>query len=315
MIQPDEPCSARSSAKTSDSSPLLERERTLHWLARWDRQQETFMPDREDRFAVIGDLLEICLPRPDALIVDLGIGPGSLAHRLLERFPEIRVVGVDADPLLLHLAEAAYGGPRLRTVRDDLRREGWLERLGLDRAPDAFVSTTALHWMDGESLGALFAECASAIAPGGVLLDADHLYEGASGPRLDAVLREVTARRLRRAAGVDGGDGAAAETEADAADGAAGAAAASGPAEPAGEGWSEWWEAVEADPALAGVVAERAGGFSHEVHERPTVHDYLEMLRRGGFAEAGIAWQMGDDRILLALAGGDPHDAPGGAAV
>ncbi|SDS21587.1 class I SAM-dependent methyltransferase [Microlunatus soli] len=258
-----------------NNSHPVSSERARYWLDRWDRQQEYYMPDREDRFAAIGDLLEICLSRPDALVVDLGVGPGSLAHRLITRFDRIDVVGVDADPLLLELADAAYGSSRFRTVRADLRRPDWFAALGLDRAPDAFVSTTALHWINKEPLRELLAECGKVIAPGGVFIDADHLYEGDAAPRIDEALRKVTADRLARIRPIDAED------------------------------WGDWWKAVEAEPELAAAVAARDGGFDHTITDRPTVGDYLQFLRDGGFTEAGIAWQIGDDRILLGLADAD----------
>jgi len=248
------------------------RDVALYWLDRWDRQQEYYIPAREERFAAIGDLLEICLPRPDALVVDLGVGPGSLSHRLVQRFDQIRIVAVDADPLLLALADAAYGSDRLRTVRADLRSPHWFAALGLDRAPDAFVSTTALHWLDREPLRNLLRTCAEVIAPSGVLINADHLYEGSRGRRTDEILRTITARRLTHARVGEVED------------------------------WAAWWQAVEEAPELAAVVKERNGGFDHTVTSRPSVYDYLNFLREGGFAESGIAWQIGDDRILFALA-------------
>ncbi|WP_328608910.1 class I SAM-dependent methyltransferase [Amycolatopsis sp. NBC_00345] len=249
----------------------LTQDRALYWLERWDRQQEFYMPDREERFAVIGDVLAELVPRADPLIVDLGVGPGSLARRLLDRFPGAKVVGVDADPLLLGLAELAYGGDRFRTVFADLRHYSWYEALGLDRAPDAFVSTTALHWLDRLPLRELFAQCGKALEPGGVFIDGDHLYEGEAGPRLDTLTRSLTKRRTVRA-GVR-----------------------------RDEDWAAWWEAVAAAPELAELVAARAGGFAHEVTARPSVHDYLGFLREGGFAEAGTVWQVGDDRIVTGI--------------
>jgi SAM-dependent methyltransferase len=248
---------------------VLTRERALYWLTRWDRQQEYYMPDREERFAVVVDVVEELTGRPDPLVVDLGIGPGSLAARLLERIPGATVVGVDADPLLRGLADRAYGSDRLRTVAADLRGDGWFEALGLERAPDAFVSTTALHWMDREPLRRLIARCGAELEPGGVLVDGDHLYEGATGTRLDALTRRLTARGARRV----GND--------------------------RDEDWEAWWHAVDAAPELAELVEERAGGFAHTVTDRPTVHDYLTFLRTGGFAEAGQVWQVGDDRIVV----------------
>src|SRR5215831_4191142 len=132
-----------------------------HWLDRWDRQQEFYMADREERFAVIADVVEaVCGPEP--LIVDLG---------------------VDADPLLLGLARIAYGDRAgLRLVDHDLRLPGWLDALNLDRAPDAFVSTTALHWLSRAELAAVYATCGATVRPGGVLVNGDHLHEGPGRP-------------------------------------------------------------------------------------------------------------------------------------
>src|SRR6476620_9993315 len=78
------------------------------WLDRWDRQQETYIADREERFEVIADLVA-ANGDDEPHIVDLGCGPGSLSVRLARRFPRGSVVGVDADPVLLALAVAAYG--------------------------------------------------------------------------------------------------------------------------------------------------------------------------------------------------------------
>ena len=86
------------------------------WLDRWDRQQGHYMPDREERFDVVIDVVEEVIGRPDPLVVDLGIGPGSLAHRLIDRIPQARVVGVDADPLLLALGTIARPDERILSL-------------------------------------------------------------------------------------------------------------------------------------------------------------------------------------------------------
>ncbi|GAC69163.1 class I SAM-dependent methyltransferase [Gordonia soli] len=243
----------------------------VDWLARWDLQQGHYMPDREERFDTLIDIVEEVVDRTDPLVVDLGTGPGSLAHRVIDRIPGARVVGVDADPLLLDLGTIARPDHRIRTVLTDIREPGWFSRLDLNRAPDVYVSSTALHWINAEPLRQVLAECGRTVAPGGLFVDADHLYEGDRAPRLDGVLRALTDRRARRRG-----------TRQD-------------------EDWQRWWEAVEEAPELADLVAARAGGFDHVVTEKPTVYDYLTFLRDGGFAEAGTAWQVGDDRIIVAI--------------
>lgn len=248
-------------------------EQAVAWLRRWDDQQSTFFTDREERFSVIADVVELAVDRPDPLIVDLGVGPGSLTTRLLRRLPQARVVGVDMDPLLLGLAQQAYGpefGDRLRLVQADLRTHGWLGRLELDRAPDAFVSTTALHWLEREPLADLLTQAAGALAPGGVFVDGDHLYERTE--RFDDLLRGVARHAQDRAGRVTAED------------------------------WEDWWRAAEEAPELAGLWAQReATDLSHAVDRPSSVHDYLAALRAGGLDQVGQVWQVGDDRVIVGL--------------
>lgn len=247
------------------------------WLRRWEAQQDRFFTDREERFAVVADVVQSVVGRPDPLVVDLGCGPGSLAHRLLDRMPGARVVGIDMDPLLLGLAEASRGDGRLATLRLDLRQDEPLAHLDLDRSPDAFVSTTALHWMERERLMTLLRACAERLAPGGVIVDGDHLPEGASSPRLDELTREVGRRAVDRAER-PGRDG---------------------------EGWPEWWSAVTADPAMRALSDLREQtDLSHEVDEHASADDLLAALREGGCVEAGVVWQVGDDRVVVGVKGG-----------
>jgi len=159
------------------------------------------MPDREDRFTVLIDAVEAGAGRDDPLVLDLGCGPGSLAVRLLNRMPAARVVAVDSDPLLLALGRAAHGGlAGLRLADQDLRQPGWADRLGLERAVDAAVSTTALHWLDAAQLRAMYAELVTVLRPGGLMLDGDHLKEDpAAVPALARLGDAISERGARRA--------------------------------------------------------------------------------------------------------------------
>ena len=253
---------------------MLATNTARHWLDRWDRQQEVYITDREERFAVVGDVVEAASDRPDPLIVDLGCGPGSLASRLAHRMPQARIVGIDSDPLLLEMARSAYGDlPGLRFVEGDLRTPGWHHRLGLDRRPDAFVSTTALHWMNRRELARLVRECAELIRPGGVFVNGDHIEDGDVQPRLDEMTRVVRLGRERRARA--GGD----------------------------EDWQTWWHAVESAPELADLVAARAArSVEHAKSGAPMISEHVAMLRAAGFAEAGAVWQIGDDRVVVGIA-------------
>jgi SAM-dependent methyltransferase len=257
----------------------MDRDRAVEWIGRWDAQQEWFMPDREERFTVLIDAVEAGAGRDDPLVLDLGCGPGSLAVRLLGRMPAARVVAIDSDPLLLALGRAAHGGlAGLRFADQDLRQAGWTGRLGLDRAADAAVSTTALHWLDGAELRATYAELATVLRPGGLLLDGDHLREDpAAVPTLaglgDAISERGTRRRL-------GGRGVHVED------------------------WKAWWAAATTDPELAGPAAERQRRRLSEDHhgsETVLLVQHVAALRAAGFAEIGTLWQYGENRILCAV--------------
>jgi SAM-dependent methyltransferase len=256
------------------------------WIARWDRQQEMYLPDREDRFAALIDAVEAGTGRPDPLVLDLGCGPGSLAVRLLARIPAATVIAVDADPVTLSLGRAAYAGvPGLRFLDIDLRASGWETKLGIEpgRQLDAIVSTTALHWLTAAELRELYRVLASLLRPGGLFLDGDHMRsDEAENPgltRLERVLEEAEDRR-RFPNGHAGHAGNAGQVE----------------------DWQQWWQAVAADPALANATAER---------ERRTVHHHgsegsllavhTDALRAAGFAEIGALWQRGSNRLLAAI--------------
>ncbi len=256
---------------------------TAHaWIDRWDAQQEVCMPDREERFVALIDAVEEMAGRPDPLVIDLGCGPGSLATRLLDRMPGAIVVAVDADPLLLALGQIARTdrpGPSaaaLRFVELDLQVPGWSARLRLDRPVDAAVSTTALHWLSPAGLAAMYAELASLLRPGGLLLNGDHLTEDeATAPTLATLGRALNEREEKRRA-------------------------------PNGhaEDWTAWWQAVAADPRLADLVADRERRcVTSDHHGSPSggLAVHVDALRAAGFSEVGTLWQHGDNRLLCAV--------------
>ena len=249
------------------------------WIDRWDAQQQGYMPDREERFTALIDVVEATAGRPDPLVLDLGCGPGSLATRLLDRIPAATVVAIDADPLLLALGTAAATGrPGLQFTDCDLRRPGWAQRIcGLDRPADAAVSTTALHWLGEPDLRPRCTpRSPTVLRPGGVLLNGDHLEEDEE--------QAPTLARLGRCP-----------------DRARGAA----PVPRTATGELERLVDGRAGRPRAG----RAGGERErrQYSEYSTDHGsesrllstHLAALRAAGFAEIGTLWQRGSNRLLV----------------
>ena len=262
--------------------PELDRDTAREWIERWDQQQEESLPDREDRFTALIDAVEEGTGRADPLVLDIGCGPGSLAIRLLGRLPHATVIGIDADPVALTLGQAAYSGESgLRFVDLDLRVPGWSGQLGLGRPADAAVSTTALHWLPEQDLRAMYAELATVLRPGGLLLNGDHFAVDAKESPMLARLDLALRRRedLRR---FPGGHSVS---------------------------WHAWWEAAEADPLLADHVAERSRRHvdaGHHGTASTQLATHVEALRAAGFTEVGTLWQRGDNRLLCGVLPAEP---------
>jgi SAM-dependent methyltransferase len=246
-------------------------------LAAWDAQQAGYVADREGRFRVIAELLELaCGPAP--LVVDLACGPGSLAARVLDALPRARVLAIDHDPLLLDLAARALDprhGERLTLLDADLAGEEWPALVGAalgGEPPDAFVSTTALHWLAPDRLVRVYAQAAALLHDGGVLLNGDHFRFDGRTPalrRFAAAHDEATQRRAQ----------------------AAGAPS-----------WEAWWTAARAQPDAAVLAAERDRRFDGRPAPQPTAVDlHLAALAQAGFRETGTVWQLLDDYVVLGV--------------
>ncbi|MGO2863421.1 MAG: methyltransferase domain-containing protein [Brevibacterium sp.] len=100
-------------------------------------------------------------------ILDLGVGSGLTAAKVLDRLPEAKLLGIDASAEMLAAA---------RTTLDPQRtelREGRLED-PLPPGPfDLVMSTLAVHHLSGPGKADLFARIAEVLSPGGRFVLAD----------------------------------------------------------------------------------------------------------------------------------------------
>ena len=240
------------------------------WQRSWDRQQEWYLPDREERFRVMLDLVEACVG-PEAKVLDLACGTGSISDRLLRRFPKAVSTGVDLDPALLTIARGHFAEEhRIEFVTADLRDPDWTAALP-HREYDAVLTATALHWLQPEPLRELYRHIAGVVREGGIFVNADGMPDE-STPRINAAERAFRhARQERdRAAGV--------------------------------QDWQEWWRAAAADPVLAAPTARRFEIFGeHADGKAHSVEWHAEALRQAGFAEARAVWRSVPDAMVLAL--------------
>ena len=87
-------------------------------LSRWEEQQSAYVAHRENRASkVMLDVLDLNCPS-DLTVLDLACGPGSIADRVLSRFPQARAVATDYDPVLAQLARSILARHGRATVID-----------------------------------------------------------------------------------------------------------------------------------------------------------------------------------------------------
>lgn len=240
------------------------------WLRRWDRQQAGYVPEREETFTLMLDIVERLGAVPGRLL-DLGCGPGSLAGRVLARFPDTHVVGLDLDPVMLELGRRTLGD-RVKWVDADLRTPEWPDELP-GRSFDAVVSATALHWLDADQLPALATGIAAVLRPAGVFVNFDTLLPDPRDPRLAALIEDLDAAQTETRTSATGF-----------------------------EDFYTWWDALAAEPELRELFVERDRRFGPRRHgSGTTLPQWDDALRSAGFAEVTTLTQVMDRRLLVAI--------------
>lgn len=98
-------------------------------------------------------------------ILELGIGTGETARRVLQHHPDARLTGIDLSPEMLEEARRHLPEADLRVARlEDPLPEGPF---------DLVVSTLAVHHLDAAGKAQLFRRVAAALTPGGRFVLAD----------------------------------------------------------------------------------------------------------------------------------------------
>lgn len=259
------------------------------WFIRWDWQQESYIPLREERFGVMLDVLgRVC--GDEFTVIDLMCGPGAIAKRVTERFPKARVIAVDLDPVLMELGRQAVGdaGGRIRWEERDFRDPQWWSSIGHDGQVDAVLSTTAIHWLPAGGIIDLYRQLAGIIRPGGLFLNGDQMDFVQAQPVLRRVTQQSRADHREHASGLGA------------------------------ESWEDWWLNLRKEPGLAALLEERDRRFSWRGAERetaigatrsdttaPVSHTHYEVHRAGlldaGFSEVDVLWQHLGNRVLAAV--------------
>lgn len=242
------------------------------WQESWDRQQQAFLPDREERFAAMLEAVAATSDGSAPRVLDLAGGTGTISLRTLARFPRARVTVLDQDPVLMAIATASLR-ERAEVVDADLGDPGWRAKLP-EEGFDAVLTATALHWLPAERVATLYGEIREVLRPGGIFVNADYMPEESLPTLSERLLDHQRAQREARYA--------------------AGAATA----------WGEWWKRAAADEFLAPKAVERERIYPNTRHSHewtPPALWHVDALRVAGFSEAGVLWRGGTDAAVIGL--------------
>lgn len=237
-------------------------------LNNWDIQQSAYIAHRETRFEAVLDVLSMTTC-DNFHVVDIGCGPGTFSMRLLNRFPKARVTAIDLDPLLLTIAREALSEhkDRIDFIHADIASPDCFALI--NDAPQAVVSSTAIHWLMPEQQTVLYRHLFDLLAAGGIFMNADHQRFDARHPRQKALaeMHDIHTQQLAWKQGA--------------------------------QDWDTWFTDVLKYAPLQEMQAEREKIFAGRPLPLPTpVTCQLAMLQLAGFTETGTIWQFLDDYVI-----------------
>lgn len=137
----------------------------------WIRRIGEGGPQRAEAIGVLCLLARAAEPRR---ILELGVGSGLIAERLLRDHPDATLVGVDGSEAMLESAAALLQrfDQRFRLVESNFEAD-WPGVTG--EGYDLVVSAQSIHHVEGEAKRGVFSKVFSVLAPGGLFLNADRL--------------------------------------------------------------------------------------------------------------------------------------------
>lgn len=241
------------------------------WQGSWDRLQADLVPARELRIQALLDVVD-AITGPEATVVDLGCGTGTVTRRLLDRFPAARSIAVDVDPVLLTIAAATFASDdRVRIVDADLRDPAWAAAVPEPQV-DAAVTATALHWLPERVVQRVYRDLARLVRPGGVVAHAEQMPL-ANTPTLATGLANAEREHGTR---IHAGQIT----------------------------WDTWWNQAAHDPALRSAASKRRTIFATNYPTEefsPPADWHIAAMRAAGFAEADVVWRSGTGAVVAAV--------------
>nr|WSY50345.1 class I SAM-dependent methyltransferase [Streptomyces sp. NBC_00886] len=131
----------------------------------YDKEADAYDATRggEPRAAAAAEAVLGLVPQNARGLLDVACGTGIVTRRLAAAHPGLRVTGIDTAPAMARTAATRLPGAILLADSRQLPFP--------DRAFDAVTTVWLLHLVEGpEDVGAIIAECARVLRPGGVYI-------------------------------------------------------------------------------------------------------------------------------------------------
>ncbi|MBT5432159.1 MAG: class I SAM-dependent methyltransferase [Rhodospirillaceae bacterium] len=161
-----------------------------------------FVPEREVQMDTVCSVIP---PAPDgAVIVEICSGEGLLCETMAQRFPRAVFHALDGSQTMLDstAAKLRAAGVSYQTRLMDIMETDWRT---FETPVHAFVSSLAVHHLNGPGKAQLFKDLTSQLAPGGVVVICD-LVEAQRGAGLKLWERHWDVGVGQRAQELDGDD-------------------------------------------------------------------------------------------------------------
>jgi tRNA (cmo5U34)-methyltransferase len=172
------------------------------YAQQWVSKDQRRALEREAQFNAALKWLSVFLER-SAAVMDLGSGPGTLAGKLLEAFPEMRVVCLDGSEEMIAQARLRLAGfaERASFIRADFGAENWSSAVPRDLS--AVVSARAVHNLRKlKPIERVYRDVYDLIRPGGLFMNIERV--NFSTAKLKRHYRELQIKTRGTAAKMDG---------------------------------------------------------------------------------------------------------------
>jgi len=152
--------------------------------AGYDAYITGFVPEYAVMQQRVVDAVAALLPGPGPVaVIEVGVGTGALAFRMLSALDLSRYYGFESSPELAALASARLSvfAAKVTVSRRDFRRSSWPSGV------NAVVSTLTFHYLSNAEKRDAFRKAFRALSPGGVLVIGDRVISAAR--RINSIYR------------------------------------------------------------------------------------------------------------------------------